>query len=224
MLGFGGEYRRLILWNKLFRPNRKTILEDAVGGHFDLAGLKMVEALDEHGLTESAHLVDIGCGVGRLAVKLKDRPNLRYSGYDVVPEMLDRARAIVARPDWHFGQLTNTKIPLPDASADMVCFFSVFTHLNESIVREYLQESRRIVRLGGKVVFSFLDLEVQHHRAIFQATPIRKFIRRIIYPLNISWSRETIQKWSSEYGYTLSSIQSPHNIGQSLAVLIRSDP
>ena len=48
-------------------------------------------------------------------------------------------------------------IPAPDACADMVCAFSVFTHLLHTETYLYLEDIRRVLRPGGRLVFSFLE-------------------------------------------------------------------
>jgi hypothetical protein len=55
-----------------------------------------------------------------------------------------------------------------DASADMVCFFSVFTHLRDEDCYRYLVDATRVIKPGGLVVFSFLDFEVSWHWPIFE--------------------------------------------------------
>ncbi len=46
-----------------------------------------------------------------------------------MPELIKYARRLVPRPDWRFETVNSLTIPEKDGQADIVCFFSVFTHL-----------------------------------------------------------------------------------------------
>ena len=45
-----------------------------------------------------------------------------YLGTDVVPELLNFAKANFNRQDWNFELVDQQKIPAEDESVDMVCF------------------------------------------------------------------------------------------------------
>jgi ubiquinone/menaquinone biosynthesis C-methylase UbiE len=51
------------------------------------------------------------------------------------------------------------RIPFPNNEADFASFFSVFTHLLHEEAFCYLLESKRVVKRGGLIVFSFLEFE-----------------------------------------------------------------
>jgi ubiquinone/menaquinone biosynthesis C-methylase UbiE len=61
-------------------------------------------------------------------------------------------------------------IPEKDGEADFVCFFSVLTHLLHEQGFVYLQEAKRVLKPGGKIVFSFLEFAVPDHWAVFEGT------------------------------------------------------
>jgi SAM-dependent methyltransferase len=190
-------------------------LDDAaklsVGGEFDATGLLLRETVIHHGLRPGDYLIDVGCGAGRLAKPLAQYLQGKYLGIDVVPPLVDYARRLVARPDWRFEIASGLKIPEADEKADMVCFFSVFTHLlhEESFV--YLREARRVLRPGGKIVFSFLDFRMDDHWSIFEtnvkdvgigAQPINAFMSADMFPV---WARhldlelETVRDGNEPY-------------------------
>lgn len=100
----------------------------AVGGEFHSFGTALKDLVIESGLKEHMTVVDVGCGSGRLAYALRDM-SLNYTGTDVVPKLIRYAKELCQRPDWRFEVVTGLNIPMPDASADMVIFISVFTHL-----------------------------------------------------------------------------------------------
>src|SRR5579859_4132641 len=82
-------------------PN-DAALEAAVGGEFVTIGKLECALLRSLGLAGDGFVVDVGCGSGRLAVQLAALPELRYLGTDVVPELLDHARALTRRDDCSF--------------------------------------------------------------------------------------------------------------------------
>lgn len=224
MFGFGGEYRRLVFWSKLAFGAAPRVYEDAVGGNFEGVGRGMAALLEAQGLKEGDQLVDVGCGAGRLAVQLKDWPRLRYAGFDVVEDLLVHARAIVQRPDWRFELLTAPVLPLADESADMCCYFSVFTHLKPPLIAAYLRESQRVLRPGGKVVFSFLDPGVGAHRRLVEPNPVKRIVARLIYPLNIGFTPQEVAAWAPAAGLHVAHVESPHPLGQSVAVFEKRPP
>ena len=183
----------------LFRQLRSTYTEDeavriAVGGDFDGFGLLSLEALRFHGLTPNGYLIDVGCGSGRLAKPLAKYLTGKYLGIDVVPQLVDYARKLVGRPDWRFEVAEGLVIPEADQQADMICFFSVLTHLlhEESFV--YLREARRVLKPGGKIVLSFLDFRVAEHWDSFESN-----VRDIgvgAQPMNVFLCPDILREWA----------------------------
>ena len=187
------------MYPRLYSNLRSTHSADeaariAVGGHFDGVGIVMREALIHHGLKKSDYVIDVGCGSGRLAKPLSEYLEGRYLGIDIVPGLVAYARQLVPRPDWRFEVARGLTIPEEDAKADMVCFFSVLTHLlhEESFV--YLSEAKRVLRPGGKIIASFLDFRVAPHWAVFEGNI--KDIGVGSQPLNAFLSHETLRTWA----------------------------
>ena len=177
----------------------------AVGGDFDAVGRLLCETVIFHGLKKDHYLIDIGCGSGRLAKPLSQYLDGKYLGIDVVPGLVEYARKLVNRPDWRFEVAQGLTIPEQDAQADMVTYFSVFTHLlhEESFV--YLREARRVLKPGGKVVLSFLDYRVAGHWEIFD-TNIRD-IGVGSKPLNIFIGPDMLQEWAKRLDFEVETIK-----------------
>jgi ubiquinone/menaquinone biosynthesis C-methylase UbiE len=134
----------------------------AVGGSvgesgFEEIGRAQVEGLIGAGLIDGMSLVDLGCGSGRTAVQIARRlPGVQYLGLDVVPALLAHARSICPA-NYRFVRSAALGFPVPDESVDMVFAFSVFTHLYHEENFAYLRDARRILRPGGRMIFSFLE-------------------------------------------------------------------
>jgi SAM-dependent methyltransferase len=216
--------------------------KQVIGGQFEAFGIVEREMLRYFGLTPSSYLVDIGCGSGRLAIPLAPFLTGRYLGTDIVPDLVERARIAASRPDWRFEVVQDIAIPEVDGAVDMVCAFSVFTHLLHEQSYLYLEEARRVLRPGGKIVFSFLELAVPSHWAVFAGTIDNlKAARRA--PLNMFMDRAGIRAFAEHLGLRIEAFHDgperfvplPHsitlengeivealgNLGQSICVMTR---
>lgn len=169
---YEADYKQLVS-QKLSSVNRHDAMAQSVGGNFQHFGVFQRDLLLQHGLAENAVLLDIGCGSGRLANALRHFQALRYIGLDVVPELLAYAQEICGRNDWQFMKQEGFKLPFADNSIDMVTAFSVFTHLLHEESFAYLAEVSRVLKPGGKMIFSFLDFAIPEHWAVFVANVLQ---------------------------------------------------
>jgi SAM-dependent methyltransferase len=218
---YGADYRRAVLWQRFLKKDRKEAYEAAVGGAFAEAGRIQIEVLEAEGFRDQGMIVDIGCGAGRLASRLSALPGVSYLGLDVVPELIENARRLANRPDWRFEIVHRTHIPAADASADFCVFFSVFTHLPEPICLDYLAEARRVLKPGGKAVFSFLDPGLERHAHPLRRNLLRLIATRTLYARNVATPPERLGEWAKQLSFDVSAILSPHVLGQSVAAFTR---
>jgi 2-polyprenyl-3-methyl-5-hydroxy-6-metoxy-1,4-benzoquinol methylase len=170
----------------------------AVGCDFEANGVVERELLIQCGLRPEHFLVDVGCGSGRLAVPLASWLTGRYLGIDIVPELVEYAARHVNRPDWRFEPAAGFTIPAADGEADMVCFFSVLTHLLHEQSYLYLTESRRVLKRGGRIVFTFIEFATPHHWNLFEDSI--RHVDDARQPLNVFISRDAIRLWAQHLG------------------------
>jgi len=203
----------------------EAAMEQAIGAGFDEFGRIQLALLRRFGLRPEDYLIDVGCGSGRLAKPLASYLTGPYLGFDLVPDLVDHARKVAARPDWRFEVIDHIAIPEADGRADMVCFFSVLTHLLHEQSFWYLQEASRVLKPGGKIVFSFLEFLEPGHMPIFWAT-VRTAKARAPAPLNVFIDRQGIRRWADAIGLEVREVWIggeqlvPEGIlGQSLCVL-----
>lgn len=116
-----------------------------------------------------------------------------YIGIDLIPELFNYAKKISQRPDWKFYQAPGLSIPEPDSSADFICFFSVLTHLLHEESYKYLEESKRVLKPNGKIIFSFLEFYIYSHWDVFQGNLLDTNPNRV---LNQFISRDAIETWA----------------------------
>jgi SAM-dependent methyltransferase len=191
-------YGNLVAKLKMAMPLDEA-MSRSVGGAYDVIGPIELAVLRHAGLRQDQHLIDVGCGSGRLAVPLSSYLTGKYSGFDVVADLIDYARKKVGRPDWRFETINHIGIPEPDACADMVCFFSVLTHLLHEQSYWYLEEAKRVLKPGGRMVISFLDFSEEMHWDVFMAT-LAKEKRNTAEPMNVFLSRDAIGVWARHLG------------------------
>lgn len=215
----------------------------AVGGDFGAVGLLEYYLLLQQGLSRTDTVIDVGCGSGRLAYQLKDDLSGLYIGLDVVPELFAYAEKICGRPDWRFYAAPGLSIPEPDNYADFICFFSVFTHLLHEQSFKYLEDARRVIKPGGKIIFSYLEFAIPSHWHIFEGCLSN--IHHTDTVLNQFISRDAIQAWATHLNLSVIEISDgdkPHidlrdgivkwdngremkgkgNLGQSVCVLMKN--
>lgn len=121
------------------------------------------------GYTRTSRLVDVGCGLGRLATGLLvEFGDVEYLGLDANRQFVEWCQEHIERhhPSFRFmhvdvvnenynpnGTVDGDKIRLPvaDSSADIVYMWGVFTNMAPEHVRIYVSELSRIARDGGKI-------------------------------------------------------------------------
>jgi ubiquinone/menaquinone biosynthesis C-methylase UbiE len=126
------------------------------------------------GLQPTDRVLDIGCGVGRMAIPLTRYINSSggYDGFDILPEMIDWCEANISseHPNFRFhvaevnssisalqgkGEASEYRFPWDDATFDMAYAGSLFTHLTPEGTENYLRETARTLKAGGKLVATF---------------------------------------------------------------------
>jgi SAM-dependent methyltransferase len=139
-----------------------------IGDHF----LELFRTLA--GLRPDDRILEIGCSVGRMAAPLTRSlvtPGT-YDGLDISKRSIRWCRWAIGRKFGNF-RFTHADIfngeynprgtiaaeqytfPFPDGVFDFVFLTSVFTHMLPPSVRRYLDEIRRVLRPGGRVLATF---------------------------------------------------------------------
>lgn len=135
------------------------------GGDPYLTGFLELDIISRYKPLDGIDMVDLGCGIGRLTRYIVSQPVNSYLGVDIIPEIIAEAEKIAVeskRKNFNFEIVEDCVIPAEDNSKDLVCAFSVITHLLDNETFGYFQEIGRVLRPGGVATLSFLDFGLPH--------------------------------------------------------------
>lgn len=188
--------------------DEKTAMSLAIGGQYEAFGQIQLDLLRLYGLRDGVSLIDLACGSGRTATAVSREFDITYLGVDVVQDLIDYAARNT--PDhYRYAISEDLKIPAADASADLVCSFSLFTHLRHEETYLYLEEVFRTLKPGGRIVFSFLEFAIPSHWAVFAQT--LEQTRRVKRPhLNMFIERPVLELWAERLGFTVDAYLNGH--------------
>lgn len=196
----------------------------AVGGLYEEVGLRELNIVRYAGLRDGMAIIDLGCGSGRLAAALGRTMKISYFGIDIVSQLLEYAKS-KSPPDYVFMLNHALKIPAASATADMVVAFSLFTHLLHAESYIYLEEMRRVLKPGGKAVFSFLEFATPGHWQVFADTVNAQRADSAPH-LNMFIERGAISVWAERLGFEaqqfVGATEAPWGgapLGQSMVIL-----
>ncbi len=150
--------------------------EDSADIFFE-TGRSGVATLRHLGLEPHHHILDPGCGAGRLAIALTRylTPDGGYEGFDLFRDCIEWCAETITPRYPNFGfthadifyKLHNDSgkvlakdytFPYDDEQFDFVVLISVFTHIRSDGFEQYLSEIARVLKSGGRVYASFFLL------------------------------------------------------------------
>ncbi len=150
------------------RGGKKKREQESVASGLSLIEL-MCKKLDITDLSGMA-LLDMGCG-NKFVQAILDRglPIGRYVGIDIHPGLIDFLQSNVSDERFSFytsnthNDMYNpegeplseaTRLPVEEESFDLICLFSVFTHLAPNDYVLMLKLLRHYIKPGGRIIFS----------------------------------------------------------------------
>lgn len=159
------------------RPQPPGIRKMVGPGNFAAIGEATVAQLISEGLKPSDAFLDIGCGIGRVALPLTSYllPSTPFAGFDVVPEFIAWCNENIRsrHPNFRFDLVdvinseynrdgkfdaSSLRFAYPDATFAFAYAGSVFTHLLPPAAENYIRETARVLRQGGTFVATFFLL------------------------------------------------------------------
>ncbi len=146
------------------------------------------------GLRPEERVLDVGCGIGRMAVPLTGYLEGQglYEGFDIVePGIRWCRKAITSRfPRFRFqvadlrnttynpgGRYSADEFPFPyaDGSFDFAFAVSLYTHLLHGEADHYLAETARVLAPGGRCLLTFFILDDRALGGILAGRSTRRF-------------------------------------------------
>jgi SAM-dependent methyltransferase len=155
-------------------------------GDFEAIGVEYLDLLvDIGGLRPDDRVLDVGCGIGRIAIPLTGFFSGKgsYEGFDIVSSDIRWLNKHVGgkHPNFNFSHAdiynrmynpggktpaSEYTFPYEDRSFDFVFAASLFTHLVTSDARRYLEQIARVLEPGGRSLVSFFLLNDETARLI----------------------------------------------------------
>lgn len=138
------------------------------------------------------HILEIGCGPGRLLLPLADYFE-QVIGIDFSNDMIQYARH-------RLRSLHNVKvirndgrtIPLPDASVDFIISVIAFQHMDLPTIKSYMQEAYRVLRNSG-----FLRFQTRRDLERRNASPYDRYFL----------AKTEVENLALDYGFELFSYE-----------------
>jgi SAM-dependent methyltransferase len=146
-------------------------------GDFRQRGDELAAILLENGLGRGQRVLDIGCGIGRVALGLTRAipGGIDYDGFDANGRAIEWCVANITprHPSFRFvraevaagtynpvgAPAEEYRFPWPDETFDFAFATSVFTHLPYPAASHYFSEARRVLRPGGVLFATVFEVD-----------------------------------------------------------------
>jgi len=159
-------------------------------GHksFNEVGDLTISLMQNHAsLREGDRVLDIGCAIARNALALQRAygSDISYDGFDIVPYGISwsrkRFRDLPGRYEFQYADVWNSfynprgkaraedfEFPYENDLFDISVATSVYTHMRKKAVAQYLAETARVTRAGGRAYFTAFGYDGVSDRSDYQ--------------------------------------------------------
>ncbi|MED2933834.1 class I SAM-dependent methyltransferase [Bacillus wiedmannii] len=210
-----------------------------VGGDFEEVGKEFMQYFIEIGnLKSNETVLDVGCGIGRMAVPLMNylSDDGTYYGFDLFNAGITWCKNNIStrRNNFHFEHVdiynqfynpdgkedaSQYKFPYEDESFDFIFLTSVFTHLLPKELEHYVCEIARVLKKDGRCFITFFLINPESSYYLNAGLSTLGFYHQIdnCYVLNkdipnfaVAYPEEDIRALLNKHGLE---IQSPPHYG-----------
>ena len=168
-------------------------------GDYKKIGNEFLSYFLELGNLKPHHKVlDIGCGIGRMAIPLVDYLSKEgeYYGFDIVKKGIDWCQKNISGkyPNFHFEHSdiynksynpagvdisSNYTFRYPNDFFDFTFLTSVFTHMLNEDMEQYLKEINRVMKPGAYCLITYFLINEESQRLINEKKSSQKLIHRL---------------------------------------------
>ena len=166
---------------------------------WDGATARLMDAIHQLNIIhQDMHILDYGCGVGRISRALLENYDVTILAVDRSPQMLKHTWSYVPESFWSSGRISQMsdgelfkKLPNIDRPFDLILFIEVLQHIPEPILDEILPKLMMGLKGDGKAFVwgeEVLDVDAkgQHGKSKIEDVLKRYMIieRQDIWPLS----------------------------------------
>jgi len=229
---YGSKYSVQRFFGKLVPPKR---LRSGVGGDkaFDAVGTKLFKHFVDLGnLKPHESVLDVGCGVGRMAIPLTRYLSRQgeYHGFDIRRELVQWCQDNVTPrfPNFHFElsdiyntsynptgtcQASSYMFLYSDKKFDFIFLTSLFTHMLPDDVDHYFSEIARVIKPGGRTMITYFILNEESRALMNQGLAIWDFkypvescftVNEAVPEEAIAYNEKVVLDLYEKYGFDLS--------------------
>jgi len=213
-------------------PSEESI--SSIGGNIKIAFEFLGYFIQRVGLEPTDNVLDVGCGIGRMAYALAHYLNseTKYEGFDITDKMLQWARQEITPryPNFKFrladiyNKLYNPNgkvkveefnFPYQAESFDFTFLTSVFTHIQGQGVRHYLNEIYRVLKPGGCCLCTCFLLNQESESLIKKGKSSQTFTHAFddcfsntpkVPEGSIAFKENLLRQWIIERGFTIEKV------------------
>ncbi len=212
------------------RPRPWRIVHNSGGGDFFRIGDAFFERFKSVlQLQPDAHVLDLGCGAGRMARPICAYLNAQgaYTGFDISRSAIGFAKRIVRRRaavSFHHADLSNGeyrlvgapashyRFPVADHSIDAALATSLFSHLMPEVAQAYLAETARVLKPNGQLLMTGFLVDAAARAAFVDESarlpmePLDEdsFAADLRHPERaIGFAEDAVLRWADEVGLDL---------------------